>query len=581
MIVPLVGLLFIVPPPGAWGQPITATIQQQAEIAMYIDLARHAADDSEDELKRPRNQIYYDALKNKRDLEKKMGIPHDDWGNPLRTPNEQDLKKISGNWLGWNDMREDYAKAAKTYGEAHREAAENYKKAIELTVEYYNIKSNERYDYGHARNGPPWERGKFVVWNPKFNERPRLKSQDPAVYEDRKDFGDLPGFIAEDGTVSIRDAAFKYPGYLAHILNHERKHVADFLTPESELDLRNEPLAELRHRWGALINEDVYQLTPYDWKQELKNYAWQNDLYILWRDAISARKDPYNSDDRKLIFSQLNISDDRVQEIDAQIERDTRLMANVDSTNPESLEHLRTHAESSFLKDLNDYDMRNLVTNWKKTHEIERRKSEEKSELDFQKLLHSLRYEAARCGFESHDQHESEHYGYGFLRKDPSCSQCTGTHYYYTAPTDLVAAKAAFLLTRACLDAGQKQLCNDSIDEMQTHWDEADFRASLALRTSGGGPHRAQCVLHLRDNMKPPFDSATLNLAIQHYLAIEAEKDRQSADDYYRRELEETRAKRRAEARQRRQGDDGNAPPREPGWRHPCQNLSCVPPVPW
>ena len=581
MIGSLIGLLFVLPPPAAWGQPITATIQQQAEIAMYIDLARHAADDSEDELKRPRNRIYHDALKNKRDLEKKMGIPHDDWGNPPRTPTEQDLKKISGNWLGWNDKREDYAKAAKSCGEAHKEAAENYAKAIQLTVEYYNIRSRKLYEYGHARNGPPWEREKFVVWNPKFNERPRLKSQDPPVYEDKDDFSELPGFIAEDGTVSIRDAAFKYPGYLAHILNHERKHVADFLPPESELDLRNEPLTELRHRWAALVNEEVYELTVYDWKQELKNYAWQNDLYILWHDAISARKDPYNADDRRLIFSQLKISDDRAQGIDAQVERDALLMSNTDSGSPESLEYLRTHAESAFLKDLADDDIRTLVANWKKAREKETRKGEQTRALGFEKLLHALRYEATRCGFESHNQNESATLGYGFRHRDPSCSDCTGTHYYYTAPTDLATAKAAFLMTRACLDEGRTLPCNDSIDGMQIHWNETDFRASLTLRTSGGGPLYARCVLHLRENLKPPFDSAALNRAVQRFMSAEAEEARRYAEDYYRRELEEARENRREEARRRRREGRRSEPPGPPGWSQPCPNLSCVPPVPW
>lgn len=571
-----VGLLFVLLPPVAWGQPISATIKQQAEIAMYIDLARQAVNDSGEN-----NPTYHEALKKKRGLEEKMGIPHDNWGSPLRTPTEQDLKKISGNWVGWGDERENYAKAAKIYAEAHKKSAENYTMAIQLTVEYYNIKSKDVFNDGHARNGPPWDRGKFVVWNPKFNERPRLKSQNPPTYEDEKDFDSRPGFIAEDGTVAIRDAAFKYPGYLAHILNHERKHVADFLTPESELDLRNEPLAELRHRWSALVNEEVYELTAHDWKQELKNYVWQRDLYILWRDAISARKDPYNADDRRLIFDQLQITDARAREIDAQVEHDALLMANADSGSPESLEYLRTHAESSFFKDVkdaDDADMRALVTNWKKTREIETQKSEGMRKLEFEKLLHSLHYEAARCGFEALDKYNSAGYGYGFHRKDPSCSICTGTYYYYTAPTDLIAAKAAFLLTRACYDEGLGQPCNDSIDEMQTHWNETDFRDSLVLRVSGGGPMQNPCVLHLREKLKPPFDAASLNREAKRFKSAEAEEARRFAEDYYRREMEEARKKRREESSRRRQEGRTGEPP---GWSKPCPNLSCVPPVPW
>lgn len=507
--------------------PVRATIRQQAEIITYIEQARLEVDDSGgDKCKDARNLSYCRAKRDKLKLENDMGILHDDRDNPKRSPTEEDLKKISGLW---DHRGEDYAKAVRICQEAQGRADELYKKAIVRTIEAYNISPEALGGQVTLVNGQPWliARLKTIAWSPKVSKLPELKSppdQYPPVYETDEDFKGRPGFIRErDGAIIIREAAFidhlerPDPGYLASVLRHEELHLRDF--SDSGKDLKIEPLVEIRHRvdmlfgdWGG---EDIYELSAYAWKQELKNIAWQADLKELWmKEIYDNRKDPYNEGDNRLIFQRLHITKERQDEIDRQVEHDLGVFEDAEKMGPgpEALEYVRAHAQSNFLNFINNIELRGAIDNWKKARELESRRPQKEAEL----LVARIEIEAERCGFDALNK-GNRHKG-GFHQKDNDCPKCSGTDYYYKNPVDMDAAKVGFLLARACYDSWfmrdykMGQPCNDGLDTINRRWNDAAFRNMLAIEAGGLGGQE-DCLRFLVGTLQAPVELKSLEKA--------------------------------------------------------------------
>ena len=367
-------------------------------------------------------------------------------------------------------------------------------------------------------------------------------------------------------------------GMLASYLRHEQIHHNLFLTDPSSVDLRNTPGVERALLLAVMREQNVFQLDPDDWKNLFYNASGWSYLEDQWQLRMWQGYDPYNSADVTQQFNSINIPDARKDEIRRAADKDMALFAQLDGLldsgqNTTALERVRAEGASDFLRDISDGKVLDLMRGWRSARQRESDKDHIQEELAFQKLLQALSYESGLCGFESLSKFNSR--GYGFQEKNPPCPVCSKDEYYYTAPTGLPAAKAAFLLTRACSDAGIASPCNDSLPEMQSRWNDDDFRNSLVLDGSGGG--QRACVLQLREGLKPPFDAGDINRIVKRFKAEQAKEARRHAEEYYRREREAARERRRREG-------GGGSPPGgggDPGWRQPCPNLDCVPAVPW
>lgn len=183
-------LLFLVSS-AAQADPPNATIRQQAEIITLIEQARDVVDNSQYEPDKYRT-AYGKALNDKIEFEKAMGL-RDGKGKLLpgkpAVPTKEDLKKISGDWLGRNDKRDKYAEAARVVQKAEKKSVESYQKALDLTWSYYGI--GPKGEAGKPINGPPWERERWLAWDPKFSAVP-----EPHEKEDmEKAFERQPAFI--------------------------------------------------------------------------------------------------------------------------------------------------------------------------------------------------------------------------------------------------------------------------------------------------------------------------------------------------------------------------------------------------
>lgn len=531
---------------------VTASLDQQAEIIMHIEKARHATDLTEDAHGNRRNSSYYNAAMNKRDLERAMGIPFDAQGNPLRQPTEKDLNKISGGWFG-RDRRGDYAQAAREFQAARQKSLDEFDRALELTVSYYNIKPLPQFVSGTVVNGPPWERGKYLAWSPKFSDKPQPDESGlgEAGYRDAKK--NRPAFIREDGQVILRDEAFfdnsgrPSPGALASLVYHEHRHVVDSLTPESwSKDLRNIPATEMYHRLAELTKQEIFELPAYDWKQNLKNLAWQNELATKWQNAIAVGKDPYNLDDRQRIFDQLSIPAERTAEIDRQVENDLVLMAAADSGDVAAFERLKAQAQSDFWNYISDDSMKRLVGGWKRAREVDALRNQRERELSAQQMKHEI----LRCGFEPRYSGAGVLYGFRHSGAGMGASFTTPRYAPLEETLSMDQLKVSILLLRACWSAMRGEAipgsCNEGLDVSNRFWTAPGFTGPLI---EGGSEH--QCMAYLRDRWAVPMDEAALHRLLEPIIKAVKESNRRRNDN-------------RDDDRDRRPGGDDRRPPESP-----------------
>lgn len=550
-------------------RPTAATITQQAEIEFLMERADSAV----------RLGTGGQARMRMDELERKMGV-RDDKGL-IRVPTDDDLKKLRG---FFSDQRGDYAEAARIYAQAQTQSHALFNEALAKAAQYYWTMPPQV--SGFVSNGPPWDRGKEIVWAPHYAE-PRLISKPGDRFEFESDdaINDLPAMIV-NGRPEFRISAFKTfggdfdAGILGSYLRHEQIHHNLLQTNSSDVDLRNTPGVERVLILTVMREQDVFQLDSEDWKKLFYNASGWAYLENQWEQRLDQGYDPYNPTDLNLQFNNISVPEARKVAIRDAADKDLGLFAELDGLidagqNTLALERVRTEGASDFLRAQTDDKIIELVRGWKNARQRDGEKSRIQKELSYAKLLAALRYEAELCDFEAFDNTNHYSFRFGFQDKIPSCSGCSKNVYYYTSATTLAAAKAAFLLTRACYDEGTRSPCNDSITAMQSRWNDADFRASLVLDASGG-PLQNTCVHNLRDTLKLPFDSKDINKAIARYKKDTDREARRRTDEYYRRE--------RDEARRRRREESGGSPPPQggnPGWRQPCPNLDCVPATPW
>ena len=512
------------------------------------------------------------------ELEREMGVRTKD--GLIRIPTETDLKKLRG---FFSDKRGDYAEAARVYNQAQAKSHSLFNDALAKAETSYGLTPNKV--IGPITNGPPRDRGKQIFWSPRFGE-PRLLSKpgEPFKFESTEDIQDLPSFIDAGGRPVFRISAFRNAagrfdaGMLASYVRHEQIHHILFQEDPSVLNLRNAPSIEKQLLIKVMGEQDIYQLDyGVDWTKLFYEAAGQAYLQEQWQLRMWQGYDPYDPTDFAQQFSSVQLPDARKDEIRRAADKDLSLFARLDGLldsgqTTTALERVRAEGASDFLRDLGDGKILELIRGWKNVRQRESEKGRIQQELAFEKLLHALRYEAGLCGFESLNKHNSR--GYGFQQQTPPCSGCSKDEYYYTAPTRLPAAKAAFMLTRACYAVGLASPCNDSLPAMQAHWDENDFRNSLVLDGSGGS--QRTCVLHLRESLKPPFSAQDIDRAVKRFKNEQAKEGRRLAEENYRRERDEARRRHREEGRGSPPAGGG-----DPGWRQPCPNLDCVPAVPW
>lgn len=537
-------------PAGLEASPVAASDEEQAEIQTYIDKANQAVDYRKEECAESSNVEYCNAMTKKLEYERDMGISHDTLGNPSRSPTQADLKKISGGWKFWDDRRGEYAKATKVYNEAQRESAENYAEAIRRTILYYNIQPDPKWQNGApVVSGAPWTVGKNLIWKPEFSVKP----QPDEVGDPEGAFEGHPGFLREDGAIIIRPTAFKYPGYLASILRHEELHVFDAWT--ENLDLRNEPATEVRHRLRVLTDEDVYELSPHDWKQDLKNLVWQNDLSAQWDNVMKAGKDPFLAEDRKQFFNNLTITPEREREIDDQVERDLNHLSEAGET-LEDMENVKVAAESRFLRELDNKSLLGLVNGWKNARELEK----ERQEAAWQKMIDDYRQEVVWYEFEP--ILDSNGLDIGFRSPDLA-------DYEYTSTMSLEEAKMPLFLAAACLYRGfapdfsrqNEPRLAKVIGRINDRWADPDFRSMIQLN-SNSGPQE-DCLRHLSDNIKAPFDLKSLKKTLSKYWEDWDKGALRRLKDYERAKRREEEAEDRRQEEEARRIRRENRPEKE------------------
>lgn len=568
MALPLVVVVFAT---SAAAQLRAASASEQAEVEFLMERADAAVNSGAADR----------AKEQKEKLERIMGV-RDDAGL-IRIPTEADLKKLRG---FFSDKRGDYAEATRIFSQAQARSHSLYEEALAKAGEYYGVRP-PTYS-GNVTNGPPHGRGKVIVWAPTYGE-PRLISMpgEPFKFESPRDIDAQPSFIDANGLPIFRASAFKNDagqfdaGKLASYLRHEQIHHNLFLTDPADVDLRNTPGVERVLLLTVIREQSIFQLAQNDWAALFLNASGYSYLEDQWYLRMRQGYDPYDPTDMTQQFNSIDIPDERMDEIRQAANKDMALFRQLDGLldtgrTAEALERVRAEGASDFLRETSDGNILQLLRGWKNAREREADSDRIRRDLAFEKLLHALRYEANLCGFTAKGPGISKwETRYGFQDNEPTCPGCTKNDYYYTAPTGLPAAKAAFLLTRACRYELLDRPCNDSIPEMQSHWNEADFRDSLVLDGSGGGLQDS-CVLHLRDTLKPPFDAKDVVKTATRFKRERSKEELRRAEERLRRE--------RDEARRRRREEGGEAPPgggRDPGWRQPCPNLDCVPAVPW
>lgn len=566
MIIPLTVVLLAT---SASAQLRPASISQQAEIEYLMERANAAVNSGAAGL----------AKERKEELERIMGVRND--AGLIRIPTEADLKKLRG---FFSDKRGDYAEATRIFSQAQAQSHSLYDLALEKTGEYYGVRP-PKYS-GTVTNGPPHDRGKVIIWAPHYGE-PRLVSKpgEPFKFESAEDIDGQPSIIDPNGLPIFRISAFKNDagqfdaGKLASYLRHEQIHHNLFLTDPSSVKLRNTPGVERALLLTVMREQSTFQLDQSDWTKLFYDASGWSYLEDQWQQRMHQGYDPYNPTDMAQQFNSINIPDARKDEIRRAADKDMALFTQLDGLidsgqSVTALERVRAEGASDYLRDLNDGSILELIRGWKNARERETDKAHIKQELAFEKLLQALRHEADLCGFIAKDMHNSR-WRYGFQDKHPIYAGGPQNDYYYTAPTGLHSAKAAFLLTRACYDGMLDTPCNDAIPEMQLHWSESDFRESLVLDGSGSMLQNS-CVLHLRDSLTPPFGAKDIAKAARRYKKELSKEERRRSEEHWEREW--------AEARRRRREESGGSPPpggRDPGWRQPCPNLECVPAVPW
>lgn len=328
---------------------------------------------------------------------------------------------------------------------------------------------------------------------------------------------------------------------------------------------RNMPLREVVHRAKVLLREDAFELSARDWKQNLKNLVWQNDLANKWHDKMMFfDKDPYNLTDRESIFNKIRIDDERKQEIDEQVEHDLFYLGlaevrEVTRGPDDAIEYVKANAQTEFLRDLDGAVLLNYIHSWSKARTLEAQKGQKQFDL----FMARVKIEAERCGFD----HVAENGTYGF--KWGPCPGCHGDQYDYEGGPDLEGVKADLLLAQACRYSQVPQYrtppCNDGLDIINRRWSEPGFRRQLDIQFVSGEDKMNFCQSYLRRYLQVPVDLAGLNRLLSEAIAEHDMELRRRADASRRQRQIEEENRRINERIDRRGGGDTGG-----GYNGPC-----------
>lgn len=483
------------------------------------------------------NEDYKRAYETRARLLAEIGVPLDRDRRPTREPTPKELKKLSGGWLG-KDQRPEYDKAVRDLAESKASQDHLRQEAIRLAVEHYGI--HLKRDAGTIVSGPPEALGKAIAWDPTYISDPPTKHSAE----------DVPAYLGVDGKVVVRPTAFKSPEYLAWLLDHESMHVADHMSPGR--DLRSEPAVERRIRLEALALENKFELDIEAWEQQFLLAAGQDVLIPLWRSLMDSGYDPYEN---ASAFASLTISEERKEKVYKDVQSDLTLFSLatwIESLDPavDSLEYIKARARSDFVKSMNGEELRGALNGWNRAREVNMQRHKRAAEL----AAAGLEFEAKQCGFHLIGSGAKTT---GFqLIADPSY------RFDFDPAMDIGAAKAAFLIARACIDGSEagtvRQLCNDALGIVNQRSQDSQFWARAAVRHSGSQGFQQECL---------KWDGANVPLAAVEFAA--------GINDYWRRVEDYVRESQRAPAQGSRPvpAPDAGRPDREgsrPGLPDDC-----------
>lgn len=476
----------------SWSVPASAmrweTPAEEAEIQSHIDKAGSVA--VEDMRVNPR---FTRAIRRKRGLEARMGLPRDESGNALRGPTEQELEKLHH---FFSDEREDYRRSATVVQESMILRDYHYNAAIELTARYTGLGPNKKQGIVQ-HNAPEAARGLVLNWAPRF--APTVKSQ-MATWELERH----PAYTGRDGNVYVRETAFKSPAVLAYALRHEAMHVNLMLSneefgqskPEEERLLEAAGLAQAGELGlsAELYRDHFYNLLAMD--------AVLRDWIEKYRGGLRPGQNP---GDFQMVVPPL-----RQAQIDRALAADLALFTDylASGGGAESLESLKANGQSEFVRNLDSKYLPGLLEGWRHARQHDAESSQRKAAVSYYRIA----LEANQCGF---------HLNPDWTLSGP-VSPFRIPHGY-----DVDVAKAGFMLMDACVKSGGEQAepCNDSLSVIMSRWADIDFRNRMvAMRASGpfgdGQSEEGRCLYYLHENWKPRGDFEDLKEAVEKHHRI-------------------------------------------------------------